>query len=190
MNLFEGNYTTKLAHDDTFGSANYNTSFRCYFLNDSGALSAPKLARWAVDIQNHSWYNSVVGCVVGQPGDNGVQYADQNTSNSTLASYRLGFWGPSTYAPYDSNVQNTTYIHGTYDYIGNTTTWNSGNPDHTLPNSLYLSSKPSWWGNLSWPPFGPDLNPMIGTIHAQLRYQNGGVPARAPMPPTGLRIIG
>lgn len=29
--------------------------------------------------------------------------------------------------------------------------------DHVLPNSLYLSSKPSWWGSVAWPPIGPDV---------------------------------
>jgi hypothetical protein len=170
MNLFEGNYTTKLAHDNTFGSASHNTSFRCYFLNDSAALKPPHMARWAVDIENHSWFDNIVGCVIGQPGDKGVQYADQNTDSLTLASYRLGFWS-STYAPCDPNVRATTSIHGTYDFIGNMVTWDPKNPNHTLPGSLYLSSKPSWWGNLPWPAFGPDLNPMIGTIPAEVRYK-------------------
>jgi hypothetical protein len=185
MNLFEGNYTTKLAHDDTFGSASHNTSFRCYFLNDSAALTEPHMARWAVDIQNHSWYNNVIGCVIGQPGDTGVQYADQDTDNFTLASYRLGFWGPSTYAPFDPNVKATTFIHGTYDFIGNMVTWDPSNLDHRLPNSLYLSSKPSWWGNLRWPAFGPDLTPMIGMIPAQVRYMG----ATQPPSPTNLHVV-
>src|SRR5581483_1404841 len=27
----------------------------------------------------------------------------------------------------------------------------------TLPASLYLSTKPSWWGTMPWPAIGPDI---------------------------------
>jgi hypothetical protein len=27
---------------------------------------------------------------------------------------------------------------------------------HNIPNFLYLSSKPSFFGQIAWPPFGPD----------------------------------
>jgi hypothetical protein len=53
-------------------------------------------------------------------------------------------------------------------------------PDHNLPASLYLSAKPSWWGNLAWPPFGPDISPMTNKIPAQVRYEGGSVPNASP----------
>jgi len=34
---------------------------------------------------------------------------------------------------------------------------NSAPADHRLPNSFYLSKKPSWWGNMPWPAIGPDV---------------------------------
>jgi hypothetical protein len=30
-------------------------------------------------------------------------------------------------------------------------------PSTTLPASLYLAAKPSWWGAVAWPPIGPDV---------------------------------
>jgi len=30
-------------------------------------------------------------------------------------------------------------------------------PSPTLPASLYLAAKPSWWGAVAWPPIGPDV---------------------------------
>jgi hypothetical protein len=52
-------------------------------------------------------------------------------------------------------VTPSTYIHGSYDYIGNGIIWDPGNSDHALPNSLYLTGKPAWFGDRPWPPFDP-----------------------------------
>ena len=75
--------------------------------------------------------------------------------------------------PFDSNVGATIIRHGNYDYASNSTIWDSTIPDHTIPASLYLSGKPSWWGALAWPPIGPDLAPMVGQIPAEYRFVNG-----------------
>jgi hypothetical protein len=58
----------------------------------------------------------------------------------------------------DSNLANGAYIfrHGNYDYVdGSIVDWQSGY-SQTLPNSLYLSSTPSFFGpgtscTYSWP---------------------------------------
>src|SRR5881296_2343846 len=52
-----------------------------------------------------------------------------------------------------------------FDYATNQTHWNSaeipaGNAvpaTHTLPSSLFLSSRPNWWGTMPWPAIGPDV---------------------------------
>ena len=38
--------------------------------------------------------------------------------------------------------------------------------------SLYLSEKPKWFGNLSWPAFGPDVKFEENKIPAQVRYES------------------
>jgi hypothetical protein len=171
MNLFEGNVVAKLALDNTWGSSCFNTTYRCWIVNYSSQNKAPTNGRWAADVQQHSYYENLLGNIIGRPGDQGVRYAGNDTSKSDRASYRLGFASAGSDQITDPMVQSTIYIHGNYDYIGGSTLWDSSNPDHNLPDSLYLSSKPSWWGNLRWPAFGPDLNPMIGKIPAQLRYE-------------------
>ena len=78
-----------------------------------------------------------------------------------------------------------SFRHGNFDYVNNSRLWDPNiRPDHTIPNSLYLSARPSWWGQLAWPPIGPDLNPMVGLIPAQARYQGivGGTPTATPIP--------
>ncbi len=57
------------------------------------------------------------------------------------------------------NIDNkaTTIIHGNWDSVTKTNggiVW-STNPDRVIPSSYYLSAKPTWFGNLPWPPFDP-----------------------------------
>ena len=42
--------------------------------------------------------------------------------------------------------------------------------NHVLPASLYMSSKPSWWGTMPWPAVGPDVSG--GTGPGGLAYNN------------------
>ena len=42
-----------------------------------------------------------------------------------------------------------------YEVVNNAITYNSTNADVTLPSSLYLSSKPAFFGSMPWPPFNP-----------------------------------
>lgn len=81
---------------------------------------------------------------------------------------------------FDPNVENTMLRWGNYDYVTKTTRWEESEvPEdvpvpttHTLPPSLYLDSKPEWWGDeLPWPAIGPDLDEMTGKIPAQLRWE-------------------
>ena len=51
----------------------------------------------------------------------------------------------------------TNFFHGNYNNVDRSTRWASGVP-RVLPPSLYLSSKPSWWGSLPFPAIGPDVN--------------------------------
>src|ERR1019366_4928140 len=43
---------------------------------------------------------------------------------------------------------------------------------HSLPASLYLSSRPSWWASASWPAIGPDVSGLAQSIPAQSCYQS------------------
>jgi len=70
--------------------------------------------------------------------------------------------------------------HGNYDYFNKAVMWDSAIADQNIPNSLYLSAKPSWWGDLAWPPVNPLADPST--------FNNITIPARerfkgAPPPP-------
>jgi hypothetical protein len=97
----------------------------------------------------------------------------------------------------DPNVAPTIFRHGNYDYFTNSTIWDANNSNHTLPASLYLSSKPSWWCNETpWPPIGPDVAGLANAIPAERKFEGlicttgGGTPpdTTPPSPPTGVTV--
>ncbi|MFL6500239.1 MAG: hypothetical protein ACJ8LL_05925, partial [Candidatus Udaeobacter sp.] len=81
----------------------------------------------------------------------------------------------------DRNVKATILRHGNWDRVSKNVVWDDRISDQTIPNSLYLTMKPLWWGELPWPPIGPDRHPMAGQIPAQQRFANG-MPTPAPAP--------
>jgi hypothetical protein len=46
-------------------------------------------------------------------------------------------------------------------------------PASTVENSLYLTSKPSFFGSLPWPSLGTGVAPGTGTIPAKVRWESG-----------------
>lgn len=207
LNLCEGNvFHNSFKDDGYFGSSSHNTLFRnvipdqvalkhfCNYYNVVGNIlgatrPGPRQTR-TYDAQEASnyWSNNVYPIYeLGFP----------NIGN---ASHNGKFIGPTTPPDYhtlpntlegcqqlDRNVRTTILRHGNFDYVNNTVVWDPATPDHAIPNSLYLTARPSWWGDeLPWPPIGPDLTPMVSQIPAEQRFANG-MPTPAPTPGTTLQ---
>jgi len=156
MNLVEGNYIdSRVASDHVWGTKSHNTFFR----NKIAAAPNRTSGAWDLDIQFYSRYYNIIGNVLGK-GSEGI-YSLENANSSSPAIYRFGYDGDgdSSASSNDSGVSSTILRHGNWDTYTNGVVWNS-NDDRTLPSSLYLSDKPSWWGNLQWPSIGPDMSPM------------------------------
>jgi hypothetical protein len=163
MNLFEGNRGVKLNFDNYWGSSSHNTAFRNWIERRSDPPDDYiNSGIWAVDIQANSNYQNIVGNIIGYPGCTGT-------------IWRFGYICPSG-GENDPAAENTLIRHGNYDYVTETVQWDSNISDRILPNSLYLSSKPSFFGSLPWPPFGPDLNPITNDLPAQLRFEGRDIP--------------
>ena len=181
LNLAEGNVIDNYKDDGYFGSASHNTLFR------------NRITQY-LELKHFSNYYNIVGNVLGTTGfSNAYETTTVNYSNNPI--YALGYpnignhsytgtFGPTTPPDYhalpntldgcqqlDRNVRATILRHGNFDYVNNSTVWDPAISDHTIPNSLYLGGKPSWWGNLPWPPIGPDRSPMVGSIPAQERFR-------------------
>jgi peptidoglycan/xylan/chitin deacetylase (PgdA/CDA1 family) len=184
MDLYEGNVGSMFQADGYYGSCSDITAFRNYWhgTNEEGLTQDSKcvdICRWGLRL-------NVVGNVLGTPGVSKVYIArtpDYPYAESVI--YRLGYpnmtnnhYTSGLHAPpsedyahaLDGRVYSSLILHGNYDYVNNTTVWDSNVKEHTLPASLYLTSKPSWFGNLAWPPIGPDCRPMTGLIPAQARF--------------------
>jgi Pectate lyase superfamily protein len=190
LNLAEGNVIDNYKDDGYFGSSSHNTLFR-------------NRIRYNLELKHFSNYYNIVGNVLGTIGfSNGCETEQVNYGNNPV--YALGFpnignhsysgtFGPTTPPNYsangnnltdpenqtlDLNVEATILRHGNFDYFNNSAVWDSSISDHTIPDSLYLKGKPSWWDQSPWPPIGPDRTPMVSQIPAEYRFVNG-----RPIPP-------
>ena len=114
---------------------------------------------------------TVMGCVLGTPGRSDTYELAYPAAapNDLRTIWRLGYGGPGGAG--DPNVRATLLRHGNWDSVTGTTVWDPAIPERDLPPSLYRTTKPAWWGDLPWPPIGPDLTPMVGKIPAQVRYE-------------------
>ena len=72
------------------------------------------------------------------------------------AHLALGWDDGSPHPESDPKVKPTTLRDGNFDYVTNTVKWDT--TAQTLPNSLYLTSKPAFFGSLTWPWVDPTRN--------------------------------
>jgi hypothetical protein len=179
LNLFEGNVGANLQADGYYGSSSRNVIFRNYFSGvdeDSGLLLNSK----CIDLCRDSLFYTVVNNVLGRTGISTVEeYSDGTVfPYSTGVIYRLGYpyignnstdgsVNPPSTTPgaLDSRVKATLTRLSNYDVVTSVHPY-----PYSLPASLYLKAKPSWWGNAVWPPIGQDVSNLVNPIPAQLRY--------------------
>jgi hypothetical protein len=152
--LFEGNKGWQIDCDNLHGSASHCTFHRNSI---SGYQANKDNFAFPFSAETTNWFMNVVGNALGTSGFHDLYKAAKASYGSSMPIYRLGFnAADSTWdSTDDPDVDNTILIHGNYDTVTST---NSGivwgtNSNHTLLNSYYLSSKPSWFGNLTWPQF-------------------------------------
>jgi hypothetical protein len=189
--LVEENWTPNIGADTTHGNSGWMVYFRNYasgrnsFPYDTGegapALSSANLRAAYADALTQE--SSFVGNVLhGVDAGGGLAYETTYAYHPWGVSgvYDLGnfYWeGTGTYDY--GMAQSLTYRHGNYDNVNEGIVWDPSNPDHDLPDSLYLDSKPAFFGGYPW----PWVDPTTGTVHilpAKARYDGLGVPPNAP----------
>jgi len=79
--------------------------------------------------------------------------------------------GPSGFQELDLDVKATTLLKGNYNYRDRGVPASESLGGVALPESLYLKEKPAWFGDLPWPPFGPDTDFEKNKIPAQVRFE-------------------
>lgn len=219
MNLYEGNVTSNFEFDFAHGSSSHNTLFRNYVnLTSTNPTTGKPMTSglFAVADAYYNNYENVIGNVLGEYGNSCTASTYEiNANQSQYASiYKLGYYDDggtsSPNSTLSAKVGRTIVRGGNWDCTTNATVWSNNVPSgslvstylnpQTLPNSLYVASKPSWFGNTAWPPIDPAANIRVNKIPAQVCYENGpklglpfapsscyaGASQQAPQPPTGL----
>ena len=192
MNLIEGNhFASRIVSDFTWGSASHNTYFRNRVYD--GLRPQINYGIWEMDIFKTHYYENVVGNVFGRAGFERIYETENKNFNlyGDRGIYRLGYvnGGDDTAAGNDPKVKATVLRHGNWDGVSQSVVWNSNIADTNLPSSLYLTNKPAWWGDLAWPPYGGDRNPMVGMIPAEARFLSTLGTVKRPSPPQNPRIV-
>lgn len=176
MNLFEGNFAPGLWLQNTWGSSQYNTALRNRFLGQD----VDSTFSLTDDLQaiNISYWNrgaSVVGNVLGTTGFNG--WYDDGAASYTCHSasgrvYSIGISGGGCSTGYDDTTRTTLVRNVNWDSANGDIADLNGFQVSDVPNSLYLGSKPSWFGSLTWPPVDPSSpSSDRAIIPAGVRYE-------------------
>jgi hypothetical protein len=195
--LFEGNWTPNIGVDSTHGNNGFNTAFRnfCRGRNSSNRTTAYRRAifsdGWNMD------FNSI-GNVLWFPGS-GVQNLFTASTNASEAGNTngIGYSGVAESAVYliGSNAWNTSngqkpgadymddgtayrhfHRHLDFDYFSNSQYRNPSNAVTALPNSLYLASKPAFFGSYEWPwidPAASTFETKVKVLPAKARFDAG-----------------
>jgi hypothetical protein len=183
FNLYEGNITPQIAADYIHGSSSDITVFRNVVRGrdwidapSPPATTSPQDNSNAIHVQMYNRYFNIVGNILGTPGwnDHYEQYGQPVTQWFEKGIYRLGYKAVYDQTS-DALVPSTMIRHGNWDNVTNAIVWGSDITTHSLPNSYYLAGKPSWFGNLAWPPFSA-ANPtatQTKRIPAGYRFVNG-----------------
>jgi hypothetical protein len=196
MNLIEGNVGMAVQADFYWGSSGYDTILRNAFtsVDTQWVPSVPVNDIFALKIDAGSWWNNIVGNVLGSPS---VTYSAHQMSglqgydHAVIARFGYpnidsnGYNGTNSgTGSFDTNTLATMILTGNYDYYNNSIMWDT-NGVQAIPNSLiYPNSAPSWWGTNRWPAVQPDASTLVTAIPAQLR-SNGDPTSGNPIIPNG-----
>lgn len=195
-NLVEGNVAGKFGVDAYHGSGSHTVLLRNRVLGTS---------RWpgvdhqtAIQIDRRNLYYTLLGNVLGSVAAPADQVYATASGWAGTAIYRLGFpdggndgydgtspptplahadGGPrDLYVERTTTAPGTTLIEGNWDATTGAVDW-SGD-ELAVPASLFLTTKPDFFGSLPWPPVDPGAtatdDPTI--IPAGYRYVHGADP--------------
>ena len=185
MELVEGNWAAQIATETVWGNSGWMTLFRNYASSQQQRTSANEtyqIAAIAMEVKARSM--NVVGNVLGTPGLGLLYEVNSNPPGPDQKTvYRLGHGvnagsGGDDIGTYESPIaagstSSQLYRHGNYDYVTGTVIWDPTNTNHVLPESLYLSSKPAFFGTNRWPWVDPVGTTKLYTLPAKARWDSG-----------------
>jgi hypothetical protein len=195
--LFEGNESFGIDGDFTWGNSIYITFFRnnatgirrnegSSFSDGDGTFSGltDEYNRKAAGMGEKHWWYSFVGNILGAPG-----MAVVNPPQSSMIYEWTGTEGDAVFPMWklcqipsevgggqDAVALSRTLRDGNYDYLTTSQRWHGigGDPGDgtpaTLPDSLYLDSKPAFFGSETWPWVEPGGSTKLYTLPAKARF--------------------
>jgi hypothetical protein len=172
FNLFEGNILQKFTADSYWGSSSHGVILRNW-ITGQGTTHSPYSARGpsgpvvaltqdnrAIDLWTIQTKYSAIGNILGSSNFSPAVYKVVDPELRGYESkyiWSLGYLSSSDTggAAQLENPASSLIDHGNYDFVNGAIRWNPNIPDTALPKSLFLNAKPTWFGELAWPPFDP-----------------------------------
>jgi hypothetical protein len=179
--LFEGNLSHNADGEFTHGNSIYITFFRNHLTGQRRSFTDQGGVR-AISLAYGSWWYSFIGNVLGRQ-DQMAGWSYDNPAMKTGTAiwgqggtgsiWALG-WDPARWgmAP-DPETLSTVIRGGNFDYLTNEVVWTDAFEAQTLPASLYLTAKPSFFGNYQWPWVDPVSPAKVYTLPAKARLDAG-----------------
>lgn len=159
MVLVEGNIVGQVSGDNVHGSSSHTVVFRTNCRRETDIdWETITNGELCVDWQINSRYNTVLGSVLGIDSIGGNYLVNGSGFNNLL---RYGCNGASC-GGHSDDAFDTRLVDGVYEAATPDTHWDS--TEDTLPDSLYLSAKPAFFGSYTWPSIGPDLGSNVATM--------------------------
>jgi hypothetical protein len=123
---------------------------------------------WYGDTWDGPGYGPVPPQNIGSDGTSSLRAEDV----LRLQAYPLTVAAPT----FTTRAVDKIYRHGNWDSLTQSVIWEPANSMRSLPNSLFLTSKPAFFGNLAWPwinPLGATPADRVKTLPAKDRYDRG-----------------
>jgi hypothetical protein len=167
--LIEGNWANNLGSDSTHGNSGWHTHLRNY--SNGNNLIDPKSANLrAVSVTAWSHYMAFIGNVL--MGGN-VYQVTPSAPNGSKPIFQIGML--AGYGGNDNGyAASHLYRDGNWDNVTSGIVWANG--ARSIPDSFYLTSKPSFFGSYTWPwvdPTGTTATTRVMTLPAKARYDAG-----------------
>jgi hypothetical protein len=195
--LFEGNQSFNFDGDSTHGNSVYITVFRNHLTGlrraigplatyvTGGLFYEDSQNRRAVGLMTAHRYYTFIGNVLGSQGQviiapkspvapNGpFVYGDPPIapwSREEVAMWEFGYnnqsWSPTP----DATVAATAIRDGNFDYFTGTVKWDRA--AQPLPDSLYLTGKPAFFGSSTWPWVDPNGGTKTYSLPARVLFDS------------------
>lgn len=165
--LFEGNESFNYDSDNTHGNAIRMTVFRNHLTGFRRSFTGMSNARTA-GLMFGSWWHTFVGNVLGIEAQmSGWSYENGGSHSIWSLGYDPTHWEQDN----DPKVLSTVIREGNFDYLTNQVRWDTS--AQTIPNSLYLSAKPAFFGSYSWPWVDATGSTKLHTLPARARFDAG-----------------